>query len=234
MPCTPFSVPTPDGGRISGFICSRGRRQKPPPPCACGAPSTKLCDGRVPGSNRRTRACNRPLCDACAHPLGGDRDHCPDCHAAAAPPGAPDGALVAYVDGSGTTAERPCGAGVVIYDGPEVVIEAARHLGPGTNNHAELSAIRVALYLTSGPEHRERLLIVRSDSTYAIGAAGGDGPIDPHTTNGKLIAVVRRALVGRRVRFEHVKGHTGVAGNERADELANRGRLGKSPLGGAA
>lgn len=78
--------------------------------------------------------------------------------------------LIAYCDGSGTVAHLPCGAGVVVYDGGEVVLEASRSLGLGTNNHAELSAIRVALAITDTPEWRGRMLVVRSDSMYAIGA----------------------------------------------------------------
>lgn len=137
---------------------------------------------------------------------------------------APEGPLVAYTDGSGTTADRACGAGVVVYLGSEVILEASRHLGLGTNNHAELSAIRVALAITDTPDLRGLELVIRSDSEYAIDClTRTEGP-HPAAKNARLISLVRAAMRGRRVRVEWVKGHSGVAGNERADELAGLAR----------
>lgn len=136
--------------------------------------------------------------------------------------------LVAYTDGSGTVAERPCGAGVCVYRGAEVILEASRHLGLGTNNHAELSAIRVALAITDAPELRELELVIRSDSEYAIGAVTRASETEAHRPNARLISLVRRAMRGRRVRVEWVRGHSGVEGNERADKLAGLARL-RSP-----
>lgn len=133
--------------------------------------------------------------------------------------------MIAYCDGSGTQAHLPCGAGVVILDGGVVVLEASRSLGLGTNNHAELSAIRVALAITDTPEWRSRPLVVRSDSMYAIGAMTSTHNPSPERPNAKLIAIARRLLVGRDVRFEHVRGHSGEPGNERADKLAGLARL---------
>lgn len=132
--------------------------------------------------------------------------------------------LIAYTDGSGTRAHTPAGAGVVVLFDGEVVLEAARHLGNGTNNHAELSAVRVALAITDTPEWRPLVLLVRSDSEYTIGAL--TRPYDPHpeVVNAKLIRTVRAAMSTRRVRFEHIKGHAGYEHNERADVLANIGR----------
>jgi ribonuclease HI len=132
--------------------------------------------------------------------------------------------LIAYTDGSGTRAHMPAGAGVVVLFEGAVVLEAARHLGNGTNNHAELSAVRVALAITDTPEWRDLVLLVRSDSEYTIGAL--TRPYDPHheVVNAKLIRTVRAAMSTRRVRFEHVKGHAGYVHNERADVLANIGR----------
>ena len=63
------TVKTGDGYAI---VCSRGRRK--PPKCACGRPSTKLCDW--PTANGKT--CDKPLCAGCAVHVGRDRDHCPD------------------------------------------------------------------------------------------------------------------------------------------------------------
>ena len=130
--------------------------------------------------------------------------------------------LVAYTDGSGTVAHRPSGAGVVVYDGDVVVLEASRALGLGTNNPAELSGIRIALAITD--EWRDRPLTIRTDSEYAIGVL-----TDPHgpargQRNGRLIRLIRLAMEERVVAFEWVKGHAKIAGNVRADLLAGIAR----------
>lgn len=133
--------------------------------------------------------------------------------------------LVAYTDGSGTIATKPCGAGVVVYDGDEVVLEVSRHLGNGTNNRAELCGIGLALAVTDEPAMRVRTLVIRSDSTYAIGAISAAREPWDGAANAKLIRYVRSLLVGRSATFEHVRGHTGVEGDERADKLAGLARL---------
>lgn len=206
-------------GTFVGFVCTRGRRPRARA-CGCGRAAWRLCDGRGEG---KRRTCDRPLCDGCALSVGGDLDYCAAHRTQAAEP--LPGALIAYTDGSGTTAEKPCGAGVVIYDGADVVLEASRHLGPGTNNHAEVSAVRVALHITAPPAGvPARPLIVRSDSLYTINALVGHPP-HRDATNARVILATRRLMLGRVVAFEHVRGHAGLAGNERADELATLGRL---------
>lgn len=150
-------------------------------------------------------------------------------------PGAQMAPLVAYTDGSGTVATLPCGAGVVVYDGdpaaalwnpegPQPVVEASYHLGLGTNNHAELCAIGIALALTNEPPLRGRYLILRSDSAYALHMVRGRGPLDPERLNARVINRIRYALHGRQIRFEHVQGHSKIPGNDRADHLASIGR----------
>lgn len=143
---------------------------------------------------------------------------------------APPPPLVAYTDGSGTIASQPSGAGVVVFDGDVVVLESSRHLGNGTNNHAELSGVRIALVITDTPEWRSRRLIVRSDSTYTINALTSEYSPREGAPNERLINIVRSLLVGRSVTFEHVKGHSGIAGNERADELAGLARVRPQPV----
>lgn len=98
----------------------------------------------------------------------------------------------------------------------------SKSLGLGTNNHAEVSAVRVALAITES--YRDRLLVVRTDSQYTIGALTAPADPEPWAANAKLLGLVRRAMVGRAVQFEHVKGHAGIAGNERADVLAGLAR----------
>lgn len=128
---------------------------------------------------------------------------------------------MAYTDGSGTIATKPSGCGVVIYDGDQVILEASRHLGLGSNNHAEVSAVRVALWLT---RDMGRPLHVVADSDYAIKALTKEWDPWPTQPNAKLITLTREAMAGRVVTFEHVPGHEGIVGNERADALASIGR----------
>ena len=143
--------------------------------------------------------------------------------------------LVAYCDGSGTVADQPSGAGVVVLLDGVVILEASRSLGNGTNNHAEISAVRIALAVTNVPGLTHRHLIVRTDSLYTINALTAAAHPAPHRPNAKLIVYTRQLLVRRRVRFEHVKGHSGEPGNERADLLAGlaRRRQLAPPSGGA-
>ena len=146
----------------------------------------------------------------------------------------PDGPLVAYTDGSGTIASKPCGAGAVIYAGDVVVLEASRFLGLGTNNRAELAAIGIAVATTADSSLASRELVVRTDSEYALGALTRAHDTDPTRPNAKLINHIRGLLRGRAVRFEHVPGHSGIPGNERADQLAGLARRRGMTAGWAA
>lgn len=229
MSCERIELPN---GAV-GIACARGRRSAPTLRCACGALAELLCDGRVPGVGRRTRRCDAPLCAACATlavDLGDDRHRCPACLAvdraarAVLLPREP-GALVAYTDGSGTIATRVCGAGVVVFDGGVAILEASIPLGLGTNNHAELSAVRHALWMCGTASVRARHVEIRTDSMYAIDAL--QSAYDPHPAapNAETITAIRARMAERgRVEFTHVRGHSGEPGNARADLLAGRAR----------
>ena len=76
MPCTPFRS---SDGKVSGFVCTRGRRTLP---CVvCGKPHTKLCDG-PPSTNIKSSSgtCSAPLCDAHAFHVAPGKDYCPKHH----------------------------------------------------------------------------------------------------------------------------------------------------------
>lgn len=127
--------------------------------------------------------------------------------------------VIAYADGSGTTAGKVAGIGVVIYEKGQRPLYIAENIGPGTNNVAELRAIwRI---LKQFPD-RDRRIIIYSDSEYAIGSLTLDW--SPQA-NKELIEAIRADLSTRTgVMFIHVDGHSGHTGNEIADQLANIGR----------
>lgn len=102
----------------------------------------------------------------------------------------------------------------------------------GTNNMGELTAVLDLLQQTADLDDE---LVVICDSTYAInsitkwmpgwkrkGWRKRDGqPVQ----NLDIMQALDRAMQGRRVRFEWVKGHTGHPLNEAADARANAAAL---------
>lgn len=217
-----------------GIVVVRPRARSGPVFCACGAPGVAFCDGRVPGAEGHTRRCNAGLCDDCAAPafdLGDDRHRCPACvirHRGTRNVLLPrdEGAIVAYTDGSGTVADQPCGIGVVLCWRAEVILEVSVGYDRGTNNAAELLAIRHALWAAGAGLMGRRPLEVRTDSMYCIDALRAAYDPHPRATNATLITAIRARIAERpgRVYFFHVRGHTGEPGNTRADQLAGRAR----------
>ena len=111
----------------------------------------------------------------------------------------------------------PMGAGIVGRAG-KVEREWAIPLGRGTNQKAELLAIREALLKVR--DRPQTIVRVHTDSAYAIGCLTQNWKVK---ANKELVDEVRR-LADECARFEMVKvaGHAGVPANERADELAVR------------
>jgi ribonuclease HI len=127
----------------------------------------------------------------------------------------PDDAIHVWTDGGCVPNPGPCGIGVVVLDGKQRR-EISEYLGMGTNNIAELTAIMRGLETVTA---RDRLVVVYSDSQYAIGLL---------TQNWKPkvnIELVQRLRVLVKqfpeVRFVKVAAHTGIALNERVDQLAS-------------
>ncbi|WP_353953383.1 RNase H family protein [Knoellia sp. S7-12] len=98
----------------------------------------------------------------------------------------------------------------------------------GTNNQGELTAVLDLLEQTADVDDE---LVIFCDSTYVIksitqwmpgwkrkGWKKGDGkPV----MNVEIMQALDRAMTGRNVRFEWIKGHSGHPLNEEADRLAN-------------
>jgi ribonuclease HI len=123
-------------------------------------------------------------------------------------------AIHVWTDGACTGNPGPAGLGVVILDGKDRR-ELSEFLGEGTNNIAELTAILRGLEEIAD---RTRPVIVYTDSQYSIGL------LTKNWKPKKNIELVQelRALVRefRDLRFVKVAAHSGIALNERVDELA--------------
>ncbi len=135
----------------------------------------------------------------------------------AGPPRTPPAkdAWIAYTDGACTGNPGPAGAGFVLVRPDGKMEEGYENLGVGTNNIAELTAIKRAAEAVpaDAPE-----VVIHTDSKYAIGVLtqGWKAKV-----NQELIAATKASLrTLKKFRIVYVPGHSGVPLNERADELA--------------
>lgn len=127
----------------------------------------------------------------------------------------------AYADGSGTTAGKVAGIGVVIQVPLVPPVFLSQNVGLGTNNYAELRALWCAIRYF--PDIKQKLTIF-TDSEYAkniVTQLSWNA-----TANAELVTMIREDLAMRKGQVEiiHVNGHSKVSGNEQADCLANMGR----------
>jgi len=125
-----------------------------------------------------------------------------------------DVAIQLWTDGACSGNPGPAGAGV-LYEYKGETRERSEYLGQGTNNIAELTAILRGLEMVDDPSHA---VDVMTDSEYCLGLLGlGWKP----KANQELVAKLRATYARMSdVLLVKVKGHAGVPGNERADELA--------------
>lgn len=124
-----------------------------------------------------------------------------------------------WTDGSGNRADKPAGIGVVVDWPGRERIEVSEHIGLGTNNHAELSAIRRGLEIVSC---LDTPVAVFTDSAYSQTVLTRECRL---AANVELVRAIWFDLRARRSwRIEHVEGHKGIELNERADKLAGAGR----------
>jgi len=126
----------------------------------------------------------------------------------------PDPCIKIYTDGASSGNPGPAGIGALLIFGDKRK-EISQYIGQGTNNIAELSAIKVALQ-----ELKRKDLPVRifSDSSYCIGLlAKGWKP----KKNQELVADIKKLMkTFPDLEFIKVKGHAGIKENEVADFLA--------------
>jgi ribonuclease HI len=119
--------------------------------------------------------------------------------------------LKIFCDGCSIPNPGITGCGIVIPN----IIEIARYLGEGSNQTAELHALREALLIARGGDS------ILSDSLYAVRLVTGTWRAKAHKD---LITEIRK-LVKPGVRIEWIKGHAGNEWQERADRLAKRAAI---------
>jgi ribonuclease HI len=126
-----------------------------------------------------------------------------------------------YADGASSGNPGPSGIGVLLrYQEHEK--EISRSIGLGTNNIAELEAIRTGLLEVKNPDLPVR---VYTDSGYAYGLLTLGWKAKKNTELVSDIRILMKRF--KNLTFIKVKGHSGMEGNERADKLATSAILQK-------
>lgn len=122
--------------------------------------------------------------------------------------------IVIYTDGACSGNPGPAGIGAVLMCAHHYH-EIGKHIGKGTNNIAELSAVKYAL---KNIYNFELPITIYTDSMYVINVLTGKWK---GTTNIELLQEIKDLMKNfNSIKFKHVKGHSGNKYNERADALA--------------
>lgn len=141
---------------------------------------------------------------------------------------APKGRIVIYTDGGSINNPGPGGYGVVIVKG-STVQELSKGFRKTTNNRMELLACIAGLSAIKTPA----AIVLYSDSKYVINgitkgwakkwrANGWMRSKTEPAQNPDLWELLLQLCTKHDVQFQWVKGHAGIAGNERCDELATQ------------
>ncbi|KAK7058666.1 hypothetical protein VNI00_002302 [Paramarasmius palmivorus] len=146
--------------------------------------------------------------------------------------------IVVYCDGAcPNNGKESAKAGIGVWWGPDDKRNLSERCpGPQSNITAELTAAVRALEPT--PFNQKRTLVIKTDSDFVIqcmtryiktwkanGWRKADGkPVKHPELISYLSALIEvREEQGQPVRFEYVKAHSGIEGNEGADQLAVKG-----------
>jgi len=137
----------------------------------------------------------------------------------------------------------PAGWGIAIYneEGEEIMtglfgpVETKHNnehfLGAefGSNNTGELTAICEGLKWIIENDDSTKPIAFYYDSKYAAKITTGEYKAESNKyLAAKARTLLQQALNKRKIRFEHIKGHSNDKGNDAADELANKGAEGQT------
>lgn len=99
-------------------------------------------------------------------------------------------------------------------------IKYSKYIGTGTNNIAELTAIKIALQKLS--KYRTHRIKIYTDSRYSVGVLTMGWKVK---ANKELIDSIKKLLAKfTDLSIEWVKGHNASFGNKAADNLAKAAR----------
>ena len=120
-----------------------------------------------------------------------------------------------YADGAAIPNPGNMGCGIVLVYNNHVK-DISEYIGYGTNNIAELTAVKIGL---QNIKNRLMPITVFSDSMYAVKMLSGEwSPKE----NLELIFEIKNFISEfNNVKIKWIRGHTGNRYNERADYLAN-------------
>jgi ribonuclease HI len=130
-------------------------------------------------------------------------------------PDVPVNAIHVWTDGACSGNPGPAGLGVVVVGDGTGQREISEYLGDATNNIAELTAILRGLQAISD---RSRPVVVYSDSAYSIGLLSQNWKAKKNVELVRELREVCRQFPD--LRFVKVLAHSGIALNERVDQLA--------------
>lgn len=130
------------------------------------------------------------------------------------PPVEEKNVITIYTDGASSGNPGPSGIGVFMRYG-EHEREISRYIGNSTNNIAELTAIETALLEIKRPDLPIRLY---TDSSYALGLLINGWKAKKNIS---LVNSIKKLMTKfKDLKIIKVKGHSGIDGNEKADQLA--------------
>ena len=122
--------------------------------------------------------------------------------------------ITIYTDGASSGNPGPSGIGVFMQYGTHER-EISKYIGNSTNNIAELTAVKTALMEL---KRRDLPIVLYTDSSYVCGLLISGWKAKKNIS---LVDSIRKLMAQfDNIEIIKVKGHGGIDGNERADQLA--------------
>jgi ribonuclease HI len=122
--------------------------------------------------------------------------------------------IKAYTDGASRGNPGPSACSFVIYDDGKEILSSSFYLGERTNNYAEYAGL-IAL-MQQGLTKMD----IYCDSALVVKQVNGEWKVK-HEDMKPLCALAQALLIRNEHTLTHIKGHSGIPGNERADQLCN-------------